>query len=102
MTRARFHSDGLVVQGDDVGGDLRPVAVWLLPLQEKAGGWGVARLRGGREVQEGEGWDLVGMRRWGPVAHLLAVGAGTRLIHRLSGTQKNKNTEKMREWEDMR
>lgn len=92
VTCPRFHSDGLVVQGDDVGADLRPVAVWLVPLQEEAGRRGVTRLRGGREIQESEGGDLVGICRRGPETHLLAVWAGTCLIHRLK-----KNTERVRD-----
>ncbi|TNN34769.1 hypothetical protein EYF80_055062 [Liparis tanakae] len=79
----RLHGDGLVVHGDDVGGDVRPVAVGLLPLQEEAGGGGVARLRGGRELQEGEGGDRVGVGRRGPEAHLLAVRTAAGLVHRL-------------------
>lgn len=34
VTRHWLQIDGLVVQGDDVGADVRPIAVWLLPLQE--------------------------------------------------------------------
>lgn len=94
VTCPRFHSDGLVVQGDDVGGDLRPVAVWLVPLQEEAGRRGVARLRGGREVQQGEGGDLVGICRRGPETHLLAVRTSARLIHRLRWTQKHREGER--------
>lgn len=90
VTRPRFHGDGLVVQGDDVRGDLSTVAVGLVPLQEEAGGRGVARLQGRREVQEGEGRHLVGMRCWGPETHLLAVRAGARLVHRLGETQKRR------------
>lgn len=91
-----FHSNGLVVQGDGVGGDLRPVAVRLVPLQEEAGGRGVTWLGGGREVQEGEGWDLVGSRRRGPETHLLTVRTSARLIHRLSRRHPQKNTEEVR------
>lgn len=83
VTRARLHRDGLSVQGDDVGGDLRPVTVGLLPLQLQAGGWGRGRLRGGRQVQEGEGGDRVRVGRRRAEVNLLAVGAGAGLVHRL-------------------
>lgn len=83
MTRARLHRDGLLLQGDDVASDLRPVAVRLLPLQVEAGGRGHARLRGGREVQESEGGDRVWVGRRGAEVHLLTVGAGAGLVHRL-------------------
>lgn len=83
VTRARLHRDGLLLQGDDVGSDLRPVTVRLLPLQVEAGGRGHARLRGGREVQEGEGGDRVRVGGRGAEIHLLAVGSGAGLVHRL-------------------
>lgn len=81
MTCSRFHRDGLLLQGDDVGGDLRPVAVGLVPLQEEASRRGRARVRGGREVQQGEGGDWVRICRRGAESHLLAVGTGAGLIH---------------------
>lgn len=90
----------MVVQGDDVGADLGTVAVWLVPLQVEAGRRGVTRLRGGREVQEDEGGDRVGICRRGPETHLLAVLPGTCLVHRLSGTQTK--TETVREMEEVR
>lgn len=34
VTSPRLHDHGLVVHGDDVGGDLCTVTVWLVPLQE--------------------------------------------------------------------
>lgn len=94
LTRPWFHADGLVFQGDDVGGDFRPVAVWLVPLEEEAGGRGVTRLRGGRQLQEGEGGDRVGVCRGGPETHLVAVRPSACLIHRLRWKKQTKKTEK--------
>lgn len=37
VTCSRFHSDGFVIQHDNVGADLRPIAVWLIPFQKEAG-----------------------------------------------------------------
>ena len=89
-----FHTDGLVIQGDDIGGDLRTITVRLLPLKEEASWWGVTHLRGGWEVKEGEGWDLVGICCWRPETHLVTVWTSARLIHRLSVTQKHRECEK--------
>lgn len=86
VSRPRLHGDALLVQGDHVGRDLRPVAVGLLPLQEQAGGGRVARFRGGREVQEGEGGDWVGVHGRSSEVHLLAVRTRSRLVHRLRRT----------------
>lgn len=92
VTGPRLHGDGLVIHGDDVGGDVRPVAVGLVPLQEEAGGGGVARLRGGGELQEGEGGDRFGVGRRGPEAHLLAVRTAAGLVHRLRRRQRNQRS----------
>lgn len=92
VTCPRFHSDGLAIQGDNVGSDLCPIAVWLVPFQKQAGRRRETRLCWSREVQESEGWDLVGICRRGPETHLLAVGTSSCLIHRLSGKTKKRQT----------
>lgn len=97
-----LHSDGLVVHGDDVGADLRPVAVWLVPLQVEAGRRGMARLQGGGELQEDEGGDRVGVCCRGPETHLLAVRTGSGLIHRLRRRQKHRQGERWTGWRDWR
>lgn len=89
VSRPRLHGDAVLVQSDHVGRDLRPVAVRLLPLQEQASGGRVARFRGGRDVQEGEGGDRVGICRRSPEGHLLAVRTCSCLIHRL-GKQRGR------------
>lgn len=96
MTCSRLHRDGLLLQGDDVGGDLRPVAVGLVPLQKEAGRRGRTRVRGGREVQQGEGGDRVRIRRRGAESHLLAVGTGAGLIHcLLTDTRRQRRVRRM-------
>lgn len=50
----------------------------------------MTRLRGGGEVQEGEGRDQVRICGRGPETNLLTVRTGARLIYRLSGEQKHK------------
>lgn len=90
MSRPRLHGDAVLIQSDHVGRDLRPVAVRLLPLQEQAGGGRVARFRGGRDVQEGQGGDRVGVRRRSPEADLLAVRTRSCLIHRLGNKRRGR------------
>ena len=41
VTGGGLNVDGLVLQVDDVRGDLRPITAGLLPLQEEARGGGV-------------------------------------------------------------
>lgn len=96
-----FHSDGLVIQGDDITGDFRPIAVWLLPLQEEAGRRGVTWLWWDREVQEVEGGDRVRICCRGSETHLLAVRTSTCLIHCLRGTQKHREGEGMKAFEEI-
>lgn len=95
MSRAHLHGDAALVQSDHVGRDLRPVAVWLLPLQEQAGGGRVARLRGSRDVQESEGGDRVGIGRRSPEGHLLAVRTRSCLIHRLGNGEGDERWRKI-------
>lgn len=92
VTRSGLHRDGLIIQSDDVGGDLGAIAVWLLPLQEEAGRPGLTWVWGDWEVEESEGGDRVGNRGRGPETDLLAVGTSAGLIYSLRGRQKRNKT----------